>query len=96
MSINALHLEGTEKILTAIKVQPYSTNSLKAQNVLKNSEILKWLIKVNILCVNQCIAFRGHRENINSNQNPGDFLSVIKLLAETNKPVLGNIENPSR
>ena len=57
---------------------------------------MKWLIKVNILCVKQCIAFRGHEEDINSNQNPGNFLSILKLLAETNEPLRGNIENPSR
>ena len=42
---------------------PYLTDSLKAENVRKSREILKWLIKVNILCAKQCIAFRGHREN---------------------------------
>ena len=58
--------------------------------------MLKWLIKVNILCAKQCIAFKGHREDINSNQNPGNFLATLKLLAETNEPLRGHIENPSR
>ena len=57
---------------------------------------MKWLIKVNILCAKQCIAFRGHRKDINSNQNPGNFLAILKLLAETNEPLRKHIENPSR
>ena len=75
---------------------PYLTDSLKVENVRKNREILKWLIKVNILCAKQCIAFRGHRENINSNQNLDNFLAILKLLAETNEPLRGHIENPLR
>ena len=39
----------------------------------------------------QCIAFRGHREDINSNPNPSNFLSILKLLAGS---VGGNIKNP--
>ena len=44
------------------------------------------MTKVNILCAKQCIAFRGHRADINSNQNPDNFLAILKLLAETNDP----------
>ena len=60
---------------------PYLTDSLKAENVRKNREILKWLIKVNILCAKQSIAFREHKE---------DFLAILKLLAETNEPLRGH------
>ena len=52
---------------------PYLTDSLKAENVRKNREILKWLIKVNILCAKQSIAFREHKEDINSDQNLAIF-----------------------
>ena len=44
----------------------------------------------------QCIAFRGNREDINSNQNSGNFLAICNLLAETNEPLRGHIENPSK
>ena len=58
---------------------------------------MKWLILcANILCAQQCIAIRGHREDINSNQNPGNFLVILKLLAETNEPLRKHIGNPSR
>ena len=63
---------------------------------------MKWLILcanilcVNILCAQQCIAIRGHREDMNSNQNPGNFLVILKLLAETNEPLRKHIGNPSR
>ena len=81
---------------------PCLTNSLKAENVRKNSEILKWLILcvnilcVNILCAQQCIAIRGHRGDINSNQNPANFFVILKLLAEKNEPLRKHIGNPSR
>ena len=52
---------------------PHLTDSLKAENFLKNRKILKWSIKVDILCAKQCIAYRGHREDINSNRNPSIF-----------------------
>ena len=66
---------------------PYLTDSLKAENVRNNREVLKWLIKVNKLRAKQCIAFRGHREDISTNQNLGNFLAILKLLAETNEPL---------
>ena len=44
----------------------------------------------------QCIAFRGNREDINSNQNPGNFLTIWNLLAETNEPLRRHIKNPSK
>ena len=78
------------------KIHYQFKSQLKAENVRKNREILKWLIKVNMFCAKLCIAFRGHREDINSNQNPSNFLAILNLLAETNDPLRGHIENPSR
>ena len=81
---------------------PCLTNSLKAENVRKNREILKWLILcvnilcVNILCAQQCIAIRGHRGDINSNQNPANFFVILKMLAEKSEPLRKHIGNPSR
>ena len=38
------------------------------------------------------IAFRGHSKDINSNQNPGYFLAILKLLAEINESLRGHFE----
>ena len=38
-------------------------------------------------CGRQGIALRGHRENLESEGNPGNFLALVKLLADHN-PVL--------
>ena len=46
------------------KTIPYSFNNTKESRVAKNREILKWVIKTIILCGKQCIALRGHREDI--------------------------------
>ena len=42
------------------------------------------------------VLFRECREDINSKQNPGNFLVIFHLLVETNEPLQGHIENPSR
>ena len=57
---------------------------------------MKWLIKVNILCAKQCVAFRGNWEDVNSNQKPGNVLAILKLVAETNESLRGHTENPLR
>ena len=40
---------------------PYSFDDTKENRVSKNREILKWVIKMIILCGKLCIALRGHR-----------------------------------
>ena len=51
---------------------------------------MKWVIKTIELCGKQCIAFRGHRENVASNEkNWGNFLAISKPLAQNN----GNMQN---
>ena len=52
-------------------------------------------IKTIILCGKQCIALRGHREDINSNNNCGNFLAILKLLSETNSELKDHLDVPS-
>ena len=41
-------------------------------------------IKITELCGKQCIALRGHSENVASNEsNCGNFLAISKVLAQT-------------
>ena len=74
---------------------PYSFDDTKESRVSKNREILKWVIKTIILCGKQCIALRGDREDINSNNNCGNFSAILKLLSETNSELKDHLDAPS-
>ena len=45
----------------------YRYGNQRIGRVQHNREILKWVMKTIELCGNQCIIFRGHRENVASN-----------------------------
>ena len=61
----------------------YGYDNQRIERVQHNREMLKWDLKTIELC--ECIAFRGHRENVASNEkNCGNFLAILKLLAQTN------------
>ena len=48
------------------------------------------------MCGNQCIALRGHREDIhNSSNNGGNFLAILKLLSYTNFGLKHHLDAPS-
>ena len=74
---------------------PYIFDDTKESRVSENREILKWVMKTIVLCGKQCIALRGHREDINSNNNCGDFLAILKLLSETNSELKNHLDAPS-
>ena len=60
-----------------------------------NTEVLKWIIKVVILCGKQFLPLRGHRENINdSSHNSGNFLAILKLLSQTNEALKEHLKCP--
>ena len=62
----------------------------------KNRQILKWLIKTIILYGKQCIALRGHLEDIHdSSNNCGNFFAILKLLSETNSDLKHHLVAPS-
>ena len=53
------------------------------------------MIKTIILCGKQCIALRGHREDIHiSSNNCGNFLAILKLLSETNSDLKHVLDAP--
>ena len=54
------------------------------------------MIKRIILCGKQCIALRGHFEDIhNSSNNCGNFLAFLKLLSETNSNLKRHLDAPT-
>ena len=75
---------------------PYNFEATREIQISKNRQILKWVIKTIILCGKQCIALRGHREDIhNSSNNCGNFLAILKLLSETNSDLKHHLDAPS-
>ena len=84
-----------EKFENPFLTLPYEVNTQKAERVQHNREVLKWVIKTIELCGKQCIAYRGHRESITSNaMNSGNFLAILKLIAETNIDVKNHLNTP--
>ena len=68
---------------------PYNFDATRETQISKKQEILKWVIKLVILCRKHCIALRDHREGIhNSSNNCGTFLATLKLLSQTNSNLI--------
>ena len=53
-------------------------------NIAQNRVILKFIIEATLFCAKQCIALRGDCEDLESSKNPGNFLSILKLMANHN------------
>ena len=74
------------EIFTQAVEHPTSTVSTlldtkKAANVERNRTILKCVLEAVIYCGRQCIALRGDNEKLNESCNPGNVLSLLKLMA---------------
>ena len=67
----------------------------RAQNVERNRSILKCVADAIIYCGKQCIALRGNAEKLNTPGNPGNFLSLLQLLAKYNQPLCEHLNAPS-
>ena len=63
---------------TTISAKTYSS---KAANIERNREVLKSIARAVLICGGQCIALRGGVENLDTPENPGNFLALLKLLA---------------
>ena len=87
--------EFKEKFQNPQSTIPYTTDKTLQQRVEHNTEVLKWIIEVVILCGKQCLPLRGHRENINdSSHNSGNFLAILKLLSQTNETLKEHLTCP--
>ena len=77
---------------------PYNFEATREIQISKNRQILKWVIKTIILCGKQCIALRGHREDIhNGSNNCGNFLAILKqekTLSETKPNLKHHLDEP--
>lgn len=74
---------------------PSLLDKSRNERIQQNTEVMKWVIQVIILCGKQCLPLRGHREKIDSSDgNPGNFIAILKLLAETNKTLKQHLYSP--
>ena len=47
-----------------------------------------------LYCGRQCIALRGDIERMDQRGNPGNFLAMLKLIANYDPILKGHLENP--
>ena len=66
----------------------------KAENIERNTTIQKCVLEAVIYCGRQCIALRGDNEKLNESGNPGNVLSLLKLMANHNKILRIHHEDP--
>ena len=66
----------------------------KAANVERNRTILKCVLEAVIYCGRQCIALHGNNEKLNESGNPGNVLSLLKLMANHNEILRIHLEAP--
>ena len=59
------------------------------------SEVLKSVARVVLFCGRQCIALRGDVENLDTPENPGNFLALLKLLAVPDCVLKSHLETPA-
>ena len=67
----------------------------RAQNIERNRSILKYVANVILYCRRQCIALRGDAEKLSTTGNPGNFLSLLKLLAKYNETLHEHLSAPT-
>ena len=87
------------EIFTQAVEHPTSTVSTlldikKAANVERNRTILKCVLEAVIYCGRQCIALRGDNEKLNESGNPGNVLSLLRLMANHNEIIRIHFEAP--
>ena len=67
----------------------------RQEQVQKNRHYLKTLCKIILLCSNQEIALRGHREN-DASTNKGNFIEILNLVAKHDEVVSNRLSHLPR
>ena len=75
------------------RVDMMLSSTLRAQ-MEENKHILKQIIRAIIFLAKQGLALRGHREEISSNGNPGNFLALLKSYAEADDVLHAHLYKP--
>lgn len=64
------------------------------QRIQENRHIVKCCAECILYCGRQCIALRGDNENINQPGNPGNFLAMLRLVANHDPVLKAHLETP--
>ena len=67
----------------------------RAANIERNRHILKCVADVILHCGKQCVALRGSVEGIDVPGNPGNFLSLLKLIAKYDEVLYNHLHSPA-
>ncbi len=61
-------------------------NTARKEQVARNTEVIKSLLKCTALCGKQGISFRGHRDDPTAPEtaNTGNFIQLVQFRAENN------------
>ena len=70
-------------------------DSSKATNIEWKHDVLKTIAQAVLFCGRQCIALRGDVENLDTPENPGNFLALLKLLALHDSVLKSHLETPA-
>ena len=69
-------------------------NTELAQSIQQNRHIVKCCAECVLYCGRQCIALRGDKEKISQRENPGNFLALMKVLAEHDSQLMSHLQSP--
>lgn len=85
----ALSVEKPEATVAAL------IDSRKAANTERSRAILKSVAEAILFCGRQCIALHGDCKSLDKLVNPGNFLSLLKLLAKYNEMLHSHLQYPA-
>ena len=73
-------------------------NKTRKEQVARNAEVVKSLLKCVCFCAKQGLAFRGHRDDSTAPEstNRGNFIDLVKFRAETNDVLHTYLETAPR
>lgn len=66
----------------------------RAENIAENRHVLKCVAEAVLYCGRQCIALRGDNEKPESPGNPGNFLSLMRLIANHDPKIKQHLDMP--
>ena len=71
------------------------SDTCRAANVALNRTVLKSIASAVLYCARQCTALRRDAESVESPGNPGNFLSLLGLLAVHEEELRKHLEMPA-
>ena len=73
---------------------PALVDTKRIANIERNRAVLKSIVRAILFCGRQCIALRGDSEQLDTPGNPGNFLSLLKLLSVHDRTLQNHFESP--